>query len=131
MPKDNKTIEIRILEAVNAIDHGIYATIASAARAFDVPYHRLRRRAQGGKSLFERPLTGRRLNEAQGASLKSWTDYRDSIGAPPKRSQVLIAASNINIALNPSAAPLSDKWVRHFLQHNPHYHIHRRKAFEI
>jgi hypothetical protein len=83
MTQSNQDIESRIQDAIDTLSDGKMSTVASAAREFDVPYQRLLRRRKGGKSLFQRDPTGRRLDSAQENALCSWINYRDELSMPP------------------------------------------------
>ena len=64
MAKSNQKIESRIQDAIDAKEANPNLSITSLARDFDVPYHRLRRRLLGQKSLFDRKPTNRRLDDS-------------------------------------------------------------------
>jgi hypothetical protein len=131
MPHTNKEIEELIEKALEKLHHQSRPNISKVAREFDVPYQRLRSRYQGKKSLFEREPNGRKLDPAQEKALCSWIDYNDSLGLPVKRTQIVSAATSILKLANPSSPPLSEKWLKRFLQRHPKYHIRRRKSLDI
>lgn len=64
MPDTYKTIENRIQDALSALRSQENPKIASTAREFDVPYHRLRARWNGRLSRSARAPANRVLDEA-------------------------------------------------------------------
>ncbi|KAJ5112092.1 hypothetical protein N7532_000137 [Penicillium argentinense] len=131
MPRTNKEIEELIEKALEKLHTQSRPNISKVAREFDVPYQRLRSRYRGKKSLFEREPNGRKLDPAQEKALCGWIDYNDSLGVPVKRTQIVAAATSILKLANPSSPPLSEKWLKRFLQRHPKYNIRRRKSLDI
>lgn len=62
MFKTNINIEYQHLKALDSLSEQTKPNISKAAREFGVLDSRLRRRWKGGKSLFQRPLNGRKLS---------------------------------------------------------------------
>jgi hypothetical protein len=91
----NQDIEAQIINAMESLSQQKIPNIAKTAREFAVPDGRLRRRWHGGKSLFQRPPNGRKLNTAQERALCGYTDYFDEVGASINRGQIGIAANSI------------------------------------
>ena len=57
--------------------------------------HRLRRRWQGGKSLFQRQPNSGKLTAIQEGALYKYIDYFNTVGASINRRQIAIAADSI------------------------------------
>ncbi|KAJ5095169.1 hypothetical protein N7532_007460 [Penicillium argentinense] len=131
MPHTNKEIEELIEKALEKLHTQSRPNISKVARELDVPYQRLRSPYRGKKSLFEREPNGRKLDPAQEKALCGWIDYNDSLGLPVKRTQIVAAATSILKLANPSSPPLSEKWLKRFLQRHPKYNIRRRKSLDI
>ncbi|KAJ5436843.1 hypothetical protein N7445_007728 [Penicillium cf. griseofulvum] len=95
MPKTNKEIEIEIQKALDSLSEQSKPNIRRTAREFAVPEHRLRRRWNGGKSLFQRQPNGRKLTPVQEGALCEYIDYFDTVGASINRRQIAVAADSI------------------------------------
>lgn len=130
MATQNKQIESRIEDALDARKHAPERSIASLARDFDVPYQRLQRRAKGQKSLFSRKPTNRRLDESQEQALCNWIDYRDKLSRPVKQAEITRAALTILQSTEPDAS-LGPHWTHRFLARYPQYRRRRRRALDI
>ncbi|OQE38925.1 hypothetical protein PENCOP_c007G03627 [Penicillium coprophilum] len=95
MPKSNKSIENQIDKAIDHLSNQSKPNIAKTAREFGVPEGRLRRRWKGGKSLFQRQPTGRKLNIEQEKALCEYIDYFDAVRASINRRQIAITTNSI------------------------------------
>lgn len=113
-------IEVRIQECIVGFNNGEFLTMAPAARHYNVPYDRLRRRVHGNNSISTRPSTNQRLNAAQEAALKPYIDRCDRLKMYALVPQVVSAAQSIVNAEHPTGkAPLlSKKWATRWLAGN-------------
>ncbi|PVH90816.1 hypothetical protein DM02DRAFT_547055, partial [Periconia macrospinosa] len=93
--KNYYDVEERIQECIAEFNGGIYPSIAAAARDYDVPYDRLRRRVNGNDSKITRPSTNSRLNPAQESALRAYIDRCDTLKMPPLVPQLISAAQRI------------------------------------
>jgi Tc5 transposase DNA-binding domain len=131
MAKNNREIEKRIENAMDALTGKSRPNLKQIARDFDVPYQRFLSRVNGRKSLFNRPLNFKRLDDAQEASLIRYIDLRDNLGKRLRRCDIKAVATRILRQKSSSEPPLGDDWIRRFLQRHPEYLRHRRKALDI
>lgn len=135
MPKTNKDIEEQLQLALDSLSEQTKPNISKTAQEFAVPMHQLRRRWQGGKSLFQRQPNGRKLNPIQEQALCDYIDYFDAVGASINCRQIAIAADSIlEEDHTDSTTPppqISDHWLKHFLKHNPKYYVRRRRALDV
>ncbi|KAJ9479276.1 hypothetical protein VN97_g13176, partial [Penicillium thymicola] len=131
----NQEIEQQIQLAMEHLSEQSKPNISKTAREFAVPMHRLRRRWQGGKSLFQRPCNGRKLSPAQEKALCEYIDYFDAVGASINRRQIAITANSIlqYDHTDPDTDPpqIGAHWLPRFLKRNPKYHIRRRRALDV
>ena len=123
MPKTNKDIEQQIQLAVESLSDLPKPNIRKTAREFAVPEGRLRRRWRGGKSLFQRPPNGRKLNPAQEKALCEYIVSFNAVGASITRRQITAAADSIlkDDHNDPTTEPprIGDHWLQRFLKRNP------------
>ncbi|KAJ5256797.1 hypothetical protein N7478_006614 [Penicillium angulare] len=135
MPKTNKDIENQIQLAIESLSEQSKPNIRKTAREFAVPEGRLRRRWQGGKSLFQRQPNGRKLSIAQEKALCEYIDYFDAVGASINRRQIAIAADSIleedHTDTTTDPPQIGDHWLKRFLKRYPKYYIRRRRALDV
>jgi len=95
MPKTYQETESDIQKAIKAIQDRDFSTVASAARHFDVPYERLRKRLAGYKPRTQRAKTNQRLIADQDAGLCQYLDRLDELGLSARLKHVEAAANLI------------------------------------
>ena len=105
MAESYKEIENCISEANEAY----YATgkpkIKPLAREFNVPYHRLLSRINGGDSRSTRRTTNKALDEAQEQALIQWITFLDNANASPTPTMIQQCANRM------SGQAVSKMWV--------------------
>lgn len=126
MPQSNADIEAQIVKAIASLSNQSKPNFAKTAREFSVPASRLRRRWNGGKSLFERQPNNRKFNSLQELALCQFIDSFDQTGASVNRAQVTAAANSIleESHTDPSTEPpkIGEHWLGRFLKRHPQYH---------
>ncbi|KAJ5467798.1 transcriptional regulator family: Centromere protein BDNA-binding region [Penicillium sp. IBT 31633x] len=126
MPQSNADIEAQIAKAMTSLSDQSKPNFAKTAREFSVPVSRLRRRWNGGKSLFERQPNGRKLNSIQELALRQFIDSFDQAGSSVNRAQITAAANSIleESHTDTSTEPpkIGEHWLGRFLKRNPQYH---------
>jgi hypothetical protein len=136
MPKlygDYSSVEERIEEALKVREAGPATTLVQLSRQFNVPYSRLRRRAQGVQSKSERPASNKCLNGAQNLRLKTYIDRCDRLGMPALVPQLVGAAQRILDIEHPDgrAPPLGKDWVARWLRANPDCRRKKQRKQEL
>ena len=132
MPKNNKEIDAMVGKALDALSNQKKPNVRKTAREFAVPEGRLRRRWKGGKTLFQRSPTNRKLDTAQEGALCQYLNYLDSVGLPLKRPQIGATANSI-LASSDTDLPqqIGEHWIQRFLKRHPEYHVRRKRAIDI
>lgn len=95
MPKTYRETESDIQKAIEAIQNRDFSTVASAARHFNVPYERLRKRLTGYKPRTQRAKTNQRLTADQDAGLCQYPDRLDALGLSARPKHIEAAANLI------------------------------------
>jgi DDE superfamily endonuclease/Tc5 transposase-like DNA-binding protein len=135
MPKNNREIDSMVDKALDALSKQKKPNIRKTAREFAVPEGRLRRRWKGGKTLFQRPPTNRKLDSTQEGALCEYLDYLDSVGIPLKRASVGATANSILASAHEDSTnpppQIGEHWTRRFLKRHPEYHVRRKRAIDI
>ena len=119
MPKESELIERRIQEALQYRQEYPNCSIASLAKEYHVPYHRLRARLFGTPSKIGRQSTYSRLSKAQEYALCLYIDRLDHVRLSVRRSFIENAANSILQANTPENTPLpspiGQHWVTRFI----------------
>lgn len=128
-------IEDRIIEACHALYHEEKPNISQAARQFDVPYDRLRARYKGRVSRSERPVIGRKLDDAQEEALCNYLNTLDDLGVHPRLHTVTHSANSIlrDSHDDPQTPPptVGSTWTNRFLARKPEYHTLKQKPIDV
>ena len=77
MPDTYEEVEDKIQQVLASILPNTTPNLSRLARENDVPYHRLRARYQGRRTLFERPSGTLKLNESQNFVLREFIRFFD------------------------------------------------------
>ena len=131
-PDTYETIEKKIQEAIVDVQNRNYPTVADAARAYDVPCERLRRRLLGTKSKQDR-VGHTLLNPRQTKALKEYISRCDKLFMSPLVPQLVGAAQRILDLDDPSgkANPVGKNWVARWLAQNPDARRKRQRPQEL
>jgi len=119
--------EIRISDAIEALNNGEFTTTAEAAREHKVSYQKLRARrlrrapksATGGQN--------KTLSEAQEAALCLYMDRCIALGRPAKKKHIRAAANSI-LRGDGIQKQVSQWWTKRFLKRHPIYHKRKTKS---
>ena len=95
MPKELKLIKRRIQKALQCRQEYPIRSIASLAKEYHVPYHRLRARLFGTPSKIDRQSTYSRLSKAQKYTLYLYINRLDHIRLSVRRSFIENTANSI------------------------------------
>src|SRR5271155_4274553 len=88
MPTDYYYGEEQVDKALEAFSNGEYASLAAAARAFNLTPRQVQRRHKGGDSRSTRPPTNRRLTADQEIALYAYIEHAGRMGLSPTIAQV-------------------------------------------
>ena len=83
MAEKYKEEERRIALALTELSESSQPNLSALARKYDVPIHRLRRRAAGRASRSTRPKTNQKLTPEQLRALELYIKRLDDLGQPP------------------------------------------------
>jgi hypothetical protein len=122
-------VEERIDEALEAFSNGEYASLAAAARAFNLTPRQVQRRHKGGDSRSTRPSTNRRLTADQEVALCAYIENAGRMGLSPTIAQVEKSANFLlrKAHNDPSTPPplVGQHWMKRFQRRHPE--IFKRK----
>ncbi|ENI03183.1 hypothetical protein COCC4DRAFT_143533 [Bipolaris maydis ATCC 48331] len=126
-------VEKRIQNACAAYNSKNPQKITDLALDFVVPYHRLRRRLQGGNSKSERPPTNMRLTPAAEAALRLYITRCDQLGMPALVPQLKNAVQYLLDLEEPTgyAPKVGQHFITRWLQRNPDCRRVKQKPREI
>ena len=93
MSVSNKSIEIRVANALNAYNANLFPSIHAAALAYNVNPRRIQRRHQDKNSLFDRFTNGKLLNEIQKQMIIKYINNFDKINMQTKSSMIIAAVN--------------------------------------
>jgi hypothetical protein len=111
--------EGRVQLAIDAYKKGLYPSMTTAAKAFDVPLRTFRRRVNGISARKESAGNGRKLTDTEESTLSAWILDMDQRGMPPRISTVHYLAQlllSARLSQSQTPVPLSDKWVNRFIK---------------
>jgi hypothetical protein len=131
MPSNCAEIETRINQAIDHLTKNPCTKVARAAREFNVPVQRLRRRLQGVSSASDvRGLHTRRLTAEQDLALIIYLRKLISFGLNPRLNVIKSAAYKLlmqDASESSPPPPLSHAWTTRWLQRHPEFQKIKRK----
>ena len=89
----NKSIEIRVVNVLNAYNANLFSNIHAAALTYNVNLRRVQKRHQGKNSLFDRFTNGKLLNEIQKQIIIKYINNFDKINMQTKFSMIIVVVN--------------------------------------
>jgi hypothetical protein len=124
MAEPYKTVEQRILDAIDAIHDDWYFNCIEAAEAYKVSLRTLQRRFNKAPFKSTRPFTNKALTDAQEQAIFDYIKHLDQINMSA-RSCMIVRAANWLIRLEQRV--VESLWVRIFLKRNSQYYRRKQK----
>ncbi len=125
MAEPYKTVEQRILDAIDAIHGDWYSNCTEAAEAFEVPLRTLQRRFNGAPSKSTRPSTNKALTDVQEQAIFDYIKHLNQINMSARSCMIVGAANWLIRSEQRVVGPL---WVGRFLKRNPQYYRRKQKS---
>lgn len=126
------TREIRLKEALKAIESGYFSSNSEVARVFDVPLSTLRLRlAKSAKPASKNGGYNKKLSDMQEKIICEWLDRSARHGFPFRQEHIHQLACKILAESGISSPTLGKCWVKRFLKRHPHYHTRRNIPLDV
>jgi DDE superfamily endonuclease/Tc5 transposase DNA-binding domain len=132
MPRSYQEIEKRVQQALDHYERSSEPNLAHSASLFDVPYHRLHRRAKGIPSRITVGGYNKALTDDQEKALCQWIDQLDDLGFPLRAAALTSSANSLLRNAHDPTLPdpprtVGPNWARRFLKRHPEYTCRKRK----
>ena len=122
MPANSSEIESRIAAASAAMDANPRLKASVAARQFDAPYHRLRRRRQGMPPSSTRGGHNKKLSTVQDQALRDYIVMLYNCGMSANQEAVRTAANRLLFYSNGDATQtVSKRWTKEWTKRQSEY----------
>lgn len=122
--------EIRVEQAIQAFYDGDFASIAAAAKAYNLKPRRLQKRLKGQASKITRHASNKALTDEQEQAIRDYIEHLDSVNMSAT-VKLLMSAANYLLTeahMNSSSPPtVGSHWASQFLERNPQYLKQKQK----
>ncbi len=125
MAEPYKTVEQRILDAIDAIHGDWYFNCTEAAEAFEVSLRTLQRRFNGAPSKSTRPFTNKALTDVQEQAIFDYIKHLNQINMSARPCMIVRVA---NWLIRSEQRVVESLWVERFLKRNSQYYRRKQKS---
>lgn len=134
MPQSALSVDEKIEQVLESIEHVEKPNFSKLAREHGVPYQRLLARSKGRQTRSQRPSATCKLTDAQDQALYDYIARLDQLGVYVRLSMIASCATYLiqrayeGIGTPPSATV---RWAKNWLKRNPELHRRRQRSLDL